>query len=110
MINFAELKLKLTEYSPERVNIYIDTYMDVSGQVPNYSEVVQDYATKDAKIISELLEIIEMQNFSLNAYANNLPDIQDGEWIATMPPPYEKTAKITLSETESKLKQLIKGV
>jgi hypothetical protein len=94
MINFAELKLKLCEVECN-YDFMVDVYI---------------YENKQAKIISELLEIIEMQNFSLNAYANNLPDIQDGEWIATMPPPYEKTAKITLSETESKLKQLIKGV
>jgi hypothetical protein len=90
MINFAELKLKLCEFDEQTV---IDSPELVkSCNEDDFIDGAKYQYTKDAKIISELLGIIEMQNEALGR-------------TNTM---YLPVANC-LSETESKLKQLIKG-
>ena len=109
MINFAELKLKLTEPPDE-------TYK--SGQVakPNDDFDITCYVSmndykKSAKIISELLDVIEMQNNKmsfLNKLVGACAYSQSDIWGDKMETVYRNTDK-SLSETESKLKQLING-
>lgn len=78
MINFAELKEKLTNIS----------YIDLDHGVHK-------------KIISELLEIIEMQDNDIESITHQ----SNCEFCLSK----EKAIRC-VSETESKLKQLIKGV
>jgi hypothetical protein len=67
---------------------------------------------KDSKIISQLLEIIEMQNNTasfLNQLIGRCAYGQNDIWGDKMESVYRSTGNI-LGQTDSKLKQLIKGV
>jgi hypothetical protein len=105
MINFAELKEKLCELDVKELNPVNSAYAwSCFNKMDVYLEGLKDQHTKDAKIISELLEIIEMQNKTLDKYKDMVCIF--GEFTVAE----QFAAKTCLSETESKLKQLIKGV
>jgi hypothetical protein len=92
-MNFAEIKKKLTEFDEQAV---IDSpELIKSCHEDDFIDGAKYQFTKDAKIISGLLEIIEMQTECMNNYQHD-----------------NTTHKMNacLSETESKLNQLIKWV
>jgi hypothetical protein len=121
MINFAELKLKMTEFDEVNTSAYtFGVWLSQSGydsdMANSFIKGARYQHTKDAKIISELLDVIEMHNEAFDYYIKNAEPVfyeyvgefpaggyqqQLGEWTH---------ANKVLSETESKLKQLMDGV
>jgi Neuraminidase (sialidase) len=102
MNNFAELKEKLAEFNSKDIFIYYSK-LDLDDACDSDAAVwCSEYQfNKDVKIISQLLAVIEMQNEALNKYKEICCEYNQG----TVSQRY--AAKTCLSETESKLKQLI---
>lgn len=113
MINFAELKDKLLKFDEKYNNSIIHgyTHEDGSKGLPPYLAVAKHQHTKDAKIISQLLDVIEKQSRAvsfLNKLVGSCAYSKNDIWGDKMESVYRSTNNI-LSETESKLKQLIQG-
>jgi hypothetical protein len=123
MINFAELKLKLTEFddsaSCEMHDIFEDTNSksDIRrGQTFKHAQLVQ--FAQDAKIISQLLDVIENQDKHICILHNYIQHNEDnlvgddlkgdGRFTERFKR-HIKSTNYILSETESFLKKLIKG-
>jgi hypothetical protein len=123
MINFAKLKLKLCSPDEKQLRIKMNKIVEDNFETDSLTEMYHKLFVVMAvhghnsrtKIISELLDVIEMQNEALDYYVKNAEPVfyeyvgefpaggyqqQLGEWTH---------ANKSLSETESKLKQLIKG-
>lgn len=111
MINFTELKEKLTEFDEKTfkelaLSHNIDYLSDLEPMA-----AAKNQHTKDSKIISELLEIIEMQNNEIR-FACRFKKETGVELLEDCEPENQMNMGFVkcLFETESKLKQLIKGV
>jgi hypothetical protein len=119
MINFTELKEKICEFNDEASAEMHDIFENINqksnirrGQIFKHAQLMQ--FDQDAKIISELLDVIEMQSGYLNHYENifnqTSKDIESGFYLIAKCYAQQSTInlKTIKEETESKLKQLTK--
>jgi hypothetical protein len=105
---FAELKLKLCSPDEKQLRIKMNKIVEDNFETDSITEMYHklfvDMAihgrNSNAKIISELLDVIEMQN-------NIITSALYYDWFSTTS--MREKLSPRLSETESKLKQLIKG-
>jgi CRISPR/Cas system-associated protein endoribonuclease Cas2 len=133
MINFAELKdklLKFDDYDMKLIRLikaenqaWTD-YKLLSDHEKDEAEIgilkIAEYQfNKDAKIMSALLEIIEMQDKQICILHNYIQhnednlvgdDLKGDDRFTEIFKRHVISTNAVLSETDSKLKQLIKGV
>jgi hypothetical protein len=106
MINFAEIKLKLTVLDVEHENITFGFAFLNSKKPPQYTDVIEWKHTKDAKIISELLETIEQaiiqRDDAIRGRFDKSPKCEKAFFA-------KELAEIMDDGIKSKLNQLTKG-
>lgn len=90
------MKYSFLEFDEQQINDFIETYMDVSGQSPNYDEVASYQHMKDTLIMKQLIEIIEMQQKCMTYYKELAEEkLSGGAYL-----------RQTIAAVENKLKDL----
>lgn len=108
--DFAELKEKLTKFDGHKSQASMPRLYEHIDRVDLWITAQQKQHTKSAAIISELIEIIEMQSEALEFYADPFTYTENeyGEKKIDYYRTYEK-GEDSLSETTTRLQKLREG-
>ena len=111
--DFAELKEKLTTFDEQAVSQYIGRHLDKFGDEPTYGEVAQSVHFRNVEIITELIEIIQIQSEAANeikyqcARTYNTTDADEVSKLENVFP--LSLVLRSLSETNTRLQKLREG-